>query len=596
MVRSQVVLRSSIQGAEPLPLLLTRSLPARSSQPRGKGVGCCEPLCDFQGEGRHMLVNNHNNNHNLLGRVPPPTSVLPLTVWLLGSGGQQGGALHVLRGATTTQQVPGRRGRIVSGSPAWGPSGRLPRLRPARGCRLSQSGGKRRRHDSCCSAGPRPPEVFPARSASAMKPHVTYHQLKVLRSPEEPPLTQQPSLAPKKGFRCILVVSILSTMLATALLFHMFILPFRGLTSAGKEAAAGPYLGNRCNDPCRSVLAESVPEGLTYDDNSTLNPSIFDAWKTLLADATRSVDIASFYWTLSNKDTGTQDPSASQGEEILAVLREVPSRGVTLRIAVNPPSSRMPCSDLQLLEESGAQIRKVNFPELTGGVLHTKFWIVDQQHIFLGSANMDWRALTQSAPPALCAAGRTEDLQSLVSIIDDADEFVHIEVMSYLPTMEFSHPKRFWPVIDDHLRKVAYERRVRVRLLVGCWRHSKANMFPFLRSLAAMHDVRTHYNMEVRLFVVPANESQAKIPYARVNHSKFMVTDKVAYIGTSNWSGDYFLHTAGSALVVNQSHVEAGEQPTVRDQLQAVFERDWNSRYSQELSLPGQWEQLCGTY
>ncbi|CAI5780783.1 5' [Podarcis lilfordi] len=559
--------------------------------------------------------------------------------------------------------VPGRRGRIVSGSPAWGPSGRLPRLRPARGCRLSPSGGKRRRHDSCCSAGPRPPEVFPARSASAMKPHVTYHQLKSLHSPEEPPLTQQPSLAPKKDFRCILVVAILSTMLATALLFHMFILPFHGLTSAGKEAAAGPYLGNRCNDPCRSVLVESIPEGLTYDDNSTLNPSIFDAWKTLLGDASRSVDIASFYWTLSNKDTGTQDPSASQGEEILAALREVPSRGVTLRIAVNPPSSRMPCSDLQPLEESGAQIRKVNFPELTGGVLHTKFWIVDQQHIFLGSANMDWRALTQvkelgmaiyncsclaqdlgkmfeaywalglsnatipspwpanystsynketplelelngteagvyftSAPPALCATGRTEDLQSLVSIIDDADEFVHIEVMSYLPTMEFSHPKRFWPVIDDHLRKVAYERRVRVRLLVGCWRHSKANMFPFLRSLAAMHDVRTHYNMEVRLFVVPANESQAKIPYARVNHSKFMVTDKVAYIGTSNWSGDYFLRTAGSALVVNQSHVGAGEQPTVRDQLQAVFERDWNSRYSQELSLPGQWEQLCGTY
>ncbi|XP_033014398.1 phospholipase D3 [Lacerta agilis] len=450
-------------------------------------------------------------------------------------------------------------------------------------------------------------------------------------------------------------------MLATALLFHMFILPFRGPTSAGKAAAAGPYLGNRCNDPCRSVLVESIPEGLTYDDN---HPQPFHLRRLEDPPGRRQPQCGHRLFLLDPEQRGHshQDPSAGQGEEILAALRE-PGRGVTLRIAVNPPSSRMPCSDLQLLEESGAQIRKVNFPQLTGGVLHTKFWIVDQQHIFLGSANMDWRALTQvkelgmavyncsclaqdlgkmfeaywalglpnatipspwpanystsynketplelelngteagvyfsSAPPALCATGRTEDLQSLVSIVDDADEFVYIEVMSYLPTMEFSHPKRFWPVIDDHLRKAAYERRVRVRLLVGCWRHSKANMFPFLRSLAAMHDVRTHYSMEVRLFVVPANETQARIPYARVNHSKFMVTDKVAYIGTSNWSGDYFLHTAGSALVVNQSHVGAGEQPTVRDRLQAVFERDWNSRYSQELSLPGQWEQLCGTY
>jgi len=33
--------------------------------------------------------------------------------------------------------------------------------------------------------------------------------------------------------------------------------------------------------------------------------------------------------------------------------------------------------------------------ELTSGVLHTKFWVVDKTHIYIGSANMDWRALTQ---------------------------------------------------------------------------------------------------------------------------------------------------------------------------------------------------------
>lgn len=33
--------------------------------------------------------------------------------------------------------------------------------------------------------------------------------------------------------------------------------------------------------------------------------------------------------------------------------------------------------------------------DLTSGVLHTKFWIVDKKHIYIGSANMDWRSLTQ---------------------------------------------------------------------------------------------------------------------------------------------------------------------------------------------------------
>lgn len=44
---------------------------------------------------------------------------------------------------------------------------------------------------------------------------------------------------------------------------------------------------------------------------------------------------------------------------------------------------------------SGADIRTVNMIALTSGVLHTKFWIVDKKHIYIGSANMDWRSLTQ---------------------------------------------------------------------------------------------------------------------------------------------------------------------------------------------------------
>lgn len=45
--------------------------------------------------------------------------------------------------------------------------------------------------------------------------------------------------------------------------------------------------------------------------------------------------------------------------------------------------------------------------------------------------------------------------------------------------------------------------------------------------------------------------------------------------GTSNWSYYYFLHIAGSALVVNQTASRA-EASTVQCQLKDIFERDWN--------------------
>ena len=42
------------------------------------------------------------------------------------------------------------------------------------------------------------------------------------------------------------------------------------------------------------------------------------------------------------------------------------------------------------------KFRSVNFTKLMGaGVLHTKLWIIDHQHFYVGSANMDWRSLTE---------------------------------------------------------------------------------------------------------------------------------------------------------------------------------------------------------
>ncbi|CAI9560560.1 unnamed protein product, partial [Staurois parvus] len=136
-----------------------------------------------------------------------------------------------------------------------------------------------------------------------------------------------------------------------------------------------------------------------------------------------------------------------------------------------------------------------------------------------------------SSPPPLSAKGRTEDIDAILSVIDNAKRFIYISVMDYTPTEEFSEPKRYWPEIDNHLRKAVYERHVSVRLLISCWANSKPPMFPFLSSLAALNSSKPHYNVEVKIFVVPVSPEQKHIPFSRVNHNKYMVTDEVAYIG-----------------------------------------------------------------
>lgn len=86
-------------------------------------------------------------------------------------------------------------------------------------------------------------------------------------------------------------------------------------------------------------------------------------------------------------------------------------------------------------------------------------------------------------------------------------------------------------------------------------------------------------------FIVPTSSDQVKIPFARVNHNKYMVTDKAAYIGTSNWSADYFTDTAGIGMIFEDicSHEEDCEDrngTSIRAQLEAIFIRDWTSPYA----------------
>lgn len=44
---------------------------------------------------------------------------------------------------------------------------------------------------------------------------------------------------------------------------------------------------------------------------------------------------------------------------------------------------------------AGAEVREVDLKAVTGGIVHTKLWVVDQKHFYVGSANMDWRSLSQ---------------------------------------------------------------------------------------------------------------------------------------------------------------------------------------------------------
>ncbi|KAK5618035.1 hypothetical protein CRENBAI_023195 [Crenichthys baileyi] len=455
-----------------------------------------------------------------------------------------------------------------------------------------------------------------------------------------------------KGRRtsCVTLAVILGCLTVLGIILALAVLE-RPKAPKNHESLPG-YTGEiNLTDQCSMALVESIPLYLKYNDNATFGIPLEQVWKDLISIASHRVEVVSFYWTLTGEDINVNSTTDVPGRDILQRLGELPSRNVSVQVVTSVPTVKTNSTDLKILKQKGVQVRRVEFGRLMKGVLHTKFWIVDMKHVFIGSANMDWRALTQvkelgvvvyncsslaidlhkifqsywvmgqpnsslpqpwpakyftninkqhpllvkednissslyiaGSPPSFCPPSRTQDLEAILSSISEAEKFVDVAVMEYFPTTRFEKPYKYWPFIEDAIKMAAFERKVKIRMLISCGRDSDPAMLPFLQSLASMDYPLHHISIQIKLYIVPVG-NQSDIPFTRVNHNKYMVTDKVAYIGTSNWAGDYFLTTAGVSLVFSQNIPHsAWNNRTLHHQLKEIFDRDWHSEFAVHLS------------
>ncbi|XP_030380633.1 phospholipase D3 [Scaptodrosophila lebanonensis] len=398
--------------------------------------------------------------------------------------------------------------------------------------------------------------------------------------------------------------------------------------------------------PCELQLVETLPIGLSYTQNSPKFMGTYEAWKLLLDKAKLTVDIAAPYWTLRGIDVN--DSSTQPGDHIFHRLLANGDGGkpkLRIRIAMNKSQESILHADAKILANyDAAEVVAVKLPN--AGVLNAKLWIVDGQHFYLGSANMDWRSLTQvkelgvlaqncphlahdvgkifnaywelgsngdgtipsqwhwtfdtryrlgrpmllnvnknytmqayisSTPVALTTTGRTHDLDAILNVIESAAEFINIAVMDYFPLIINGPNVQFWPPIDNALRRAAVDRGVAIKMLVSWWPNSHPSEDNFLRSLQEFSQVMQHVDIQIRRFIVPVNDELEQIPLIRFSHNSFMVSDKIAYIGASNWTGEFFMHSAGIGLVLADTTLI---ESTIRTDLFKLFMRDWYSPYS----------------
>jgi len=343
-------------------------------------------------------------------------------------------------------------------------------------------------------------------------------------------------------------------------------------------------------------VVESPPLETTLNHAEVHNAA--DVWLEMVRGARRSIDLAEFY---------VSDSPGSHLHAVLEELQRAAARGVHVRLLVDETfHEKYPEIPDAWAHLPNMETRRI---DLRPGVLHAKYFIVDGRDAYVGSQNFDWRSLDHifeigarirnahigetlskifqadwdhagGAAFRLEADSREEkldgaalilraspkgmtpepmwDLPQLIGFIHEAKSRLRISVLTYKTK---NRDGSEFHDLDEAVREAA-GRGVRVQLLVSTWGEKDAA----IQSLATVHGV------EVRTFAIPPHSS-GDIPFARVAHAKYAIFDEArAWIGTSNWEGDYFLHSRNISLFF-----EHGPVPGV---LARVFEDIWGGPYA----------------
>lgn len=381
---------------------------------------------------------------------------------------------------------------------------------------------------------------------------------------------------------------------------------FFALALALAGCAAPPPKAPRPAPPPDIELVESAPVETSLD-----HPDVRDAvvvWPEMIDRARKTIDFEEFY--ASDADAG---PSALT--PTLEAIDRAVKRGVKVRFLADSVMAPKYPATLDRLRAMGVEVRILECKPRYGGVQHAKFIVVDEKESFVGSQNFDWRALSHIqemgvlvrsksiagglldifdtdwalADPETPSSARVHrhptpdglyaspadwlpdpcigDLAKLVLLMDGAKTSLSLQVLTYSTKMR---DQSEFTTLDHALRRAA-ARGVKVRVLVSSW-----GVKPGSHELASVQSLAEAPNVEVKYLTVPP-WSGGDIPFARVTHAKFLLVDgATAWIGTSNWEGDYFLKTRNVAIVTESKHVVP--------KLARVFEGDWASNYSQPVT------------
>jgi len=357
-------------------------------------------------------------------------------------------------------------------------------------------------------------------------------------------------------------------------------------------------------------------------ETSVGNPDLrtaHEVWIELIKGARHTIDLEHFYLS---------DWPNEPLRDVLDEIGRAAGRGVAVRLLLDGGMRRtypQPAESLSAVKN--IQLRWIAIRKITGGVQHSKVMLVDGRATVVGSQNLDWRALKhihemgvvvrdpqvttayqrvfdldwsaaglQSegkdslavralanrallgvrlpyrvaqapgdtveiwpgwSPKTFAPDSNAWDLDNVVRAVDAAKGEIVLQSLHLSPEDRGIHDPR----LIDALQRAA-ARGVRVRAAISDWTVDG-------RGIKELQEFSKTPNVEARLSILP-EWSGGYIPFARVDHAKYMVVDTLwTWVGTSNLEPGYFHTSRNYGMVLRNRNIA--------HQARRSFESAWQS-------------------
>ncbi|KAL8521832.1 hypothetical protein ACS0TY_012120 [Phlomoides rotata] len=232
-------------------------------------------------------------------------------------------------------------------------------------------------------------------------------------------------------------------MFAVALSFSLYL--FIIFDPIVRAQSSAPDVNNGSNQ-CKAWVVQSVPTDMPHLSRVPGVLSTADVFRWLAGNSSRSLDIIAQYWQLiahpedpRSGDYGYSKEEmkkfgANDGHEVYRALENAADRNISMRFlqhsGVYPDYTEEP-SRLAFGRPNVQNVTLLLKDWTESGIVHAKVWISDRRHVYIGSANNDWKSLTQVKEVGIYLLDCPRIAKKVETYYDNLWKLAHLDPSNY---------------------------------------------------------------------------------------------------------------------------------------------------------------------